>query len=218
MTQIMGYANNIRGLDRRTLIERSTVLDLDGDAQAEALQQRFSTSCVPTSQQMARAEADPVYAWQLHQEAIHSTSTTGDIADEQRILLVRAGGRAVARGQAGGRGTWPENIPLNDFVGRYTNRTYTRHDIADTPQARRQALDRIDDNLRAGIDVPIAVAWDGGGGHALLISDVRGSGNQRRYLITDPWTGRTGWVSYQDIVNGHTDFFAGHGRLWVTYE
>lgn len=217
MNEIEQYAGQIRGMKRAQLIERSTVLDLDGDAQNEALQQRFSTSCTPTSQQMARAESDPIYAWRLHQEAINSTATTGNIADEQRNLLEGAGGRAVARGQAGGVGAWPE-ATLNNTVGPYTNRTYSRHDVANTSQDRATALDRIDSNLRSGVDVPIVVQWDSSGSHSMVISDVRGSGNNRQYLITDPWTGKTGWISRQDIVNGHTNFMCGTGRLWVTYE
>ncbi|MCS7312491.1 MAG: hypothetical protein NZ742_06225 [Acidobacteria bacterium] len=220
-TQAMGeiemYASQIRGTPRDDLIRRSTVLDLDGDAQAEALQQRFRTSCTPTSQQIARAEADPIYAWRLHREAIHSTSTTGDIADEQRRLLERAGGMACPRDQQGGVGAPPE-VTLNDFVGTYTNRVYTPNELADTPEARRAALDRIDQLLRNGVDVPIAVVWRSGRGHAMIMTDVRGSGDHRQYLVTDPWTGRTDWISHQSIVNGNTDFMCGHGRLWITYE
>jgi len=219
MRDIEQYAAQIRSRPREELIRRSTVLDVDGDAQAEALQQRFTTSCTPTAQQMARAEADPIYAWQLHEEAIHSLQSQGNIANEQRRLLTTHGGIAVARQgvEQSGVGMWPERT-LDTFVGRYSNETYVRCDIPNSVNSRSDALNRIDPLLEGGTDVPIVVAWNNGGSHSMLITDVRGSGNEREYLVSDPWTGRTDWIKKQNIINGNTDFFAGNGRLWITYE
>jgi hypothetical protein len=67
--------------------------------------------------------------------------------------------------------------------------------------------------VKSGTDVPIGVEWGDGVGHALLISDVRGAGDKREFLVTDPGTGRTDWVSRQDIINGNTNFFTNNGRL-----
>ncbi|MEW6364887.1 MAG: LysM peptidoglycan-binding domain-containing protein [Acidobacteriota bacterium] len=217
MSDIQTYADQIRGTPRNELIQNSTVLDLNGDAAAEALQQRFSHSCAPTTAQIARAEVDPIYARQLHQEAIHSTAMDTAIGREQRASLEEHGGVAVARDAAGGRGV-NTALPLNDLAAPYTNRTYTRNELADTPDARQQALDRADALLRRGVDVPVAVAWDGGGGHAQILTDVRGSGNNREYLLTDPYNGETRWLRHQDIVNGHTNFACGTGRLRATFE
>jgi hypothetical protein len=71
--------------------------------------------------------------------------------------------------------------------------------------------------LERGVDVPIRVEWSDGGGHFLIVSDVRGSGSYREFLVTDPWNGRTDWIRQSAIVSGSTDFFAGTGRLTHIY-
>ena len=209
---IVDYAKDIRGTDRAELVRRSTVLDIDGDNKDEALQQRFQDSCAPTTTQMTRAEADPIYAWRMHEEAIHSTNSNTDIGREQRKLLTDNGGIAVQRGNFGGRGMWTQDA-LNDLVSPYTNRTYSRTSVANTSQARQTAMRTMDNLLEKGVDVPIEVAWNGGGAHAMLISDVRGTGNNKQYLLSDPWVGKTQWVKATDIANGNTNFIAGTGRL-----
>jgi hypothetical protein len=217
MEQILSYASQVAGMQRKDLIEQSTVLDLD--AGSDALQQRFTDSCVPTSQQMARAEVDPIYARQLHQEAIHSLDHNTDIGREQKQWLEEGGGIAKPRDprEPGGRGMMPETI-INDFLGPYTNRTYTKQVVQDTAASRTAALDRAEELLQNGVDVPIGVYWNGGGGHAMLFTDVRGEGDNRQFLLTDPWHGQTAWVSAKDIVAGNTNFLAGTGRLGLTYE
>jgi len=52
----------------------------------------------------------------------------------------------------------------------------------------------------------------------MIITDVRGTGDDRQYLITDPWNGETRWIRHRDIVRGNTDFIAGRGRLRATFE
>lgn len=210
--EILDYANTIRGRNNDELIRRSSVMDLDGDGVDEALQQRFSHSCGPAALQIARAEADPVYAWRLHNEAIHSTSTTGAIANEQKSVLEGNGGKAVARGSSGGVGMSIDD-PLNDIVSPWSNRSYGRHDLANTNAARTGAVDYMEALLNNGVDVPIRVEWNSGGAHFLMATDVRGTGDNREFLVTDPWTGRTEWIRRADIVNGNTNFFAGTGRL-----
>jgi len=211
--EIENFANTIRGQDRAELVRRSTVMDIDGDAQDEAIQQRFKDSCAPTSAQIARAEADPVYAWRLHNEAIHSLATNTDIGQEQRRVMDDHGGVSVARGTAGsGVGVWGQDA-MNDLASPYTHRTYGRREVANTNADRGAACDEMANLLRRGVDVPIEVAWNTGGAHALLVSDVRGEGANQQFLITDPWNGRTAWVNRQDIVNGNTNFMAGTGRL-----
>ncbi|WP_120646819.1 hypothetical protein [Corallococcus llansteffanensis] len=215
MNEVTGYASRIAGSQREDLMRQSTVIDLNGGT--GALQQRWNDSCAPTSQQIARAEADPVYARRLHDEPIHSTDSNTAIGREQAEALKNNGGVAVERGQAGGSGMWPE-ATLDTQVGRYNNHDYARNDIADTPAARQGALDRADTLLKDGIDVPIVVNWDGGGSHALMLTDVRGEGADRQYLLTDPWNGQTGWIKGSDVANGSTSFMCGTGKLSITYE
>jgi hypothetical protein len=215
MAEITRYAGQIAGTERAKLIEQSTVIDLK--AGSGALQQRWQDSCTITAQQIARAEADPIYARQLHNEPIHSGDSNTAIGREQKQILEANGGTAVERGQAGGGGMWPE-ATLNDFVGKYSNQTYTRTNLADTKEARQGALNRADKLLRDGVDVPIVVGWDGGGSHSMLLTDVRGEGANKQYLLTDPYNGQTAWIRGSDIANGSTDFLCGTGKLIISYE
>jgi len=217
MQEVLDYQQKITGMPRDELIKKSTLIDLD--AGNGAIQQRFSMSCGPTSMEVAKAEADPIYALKMHEDTVHSTSTTGPIADEQKTILDGNGGKAVDRTAAGGVGMWPEEgKTLDEMVGKYTNKTYSKNTLPDTPQARTQALDRAEKLLKNGVDVPIVVAWSGGGSHVQMLTDVRGTGADQKFLLTDPWNGQTMWVKRSDIVNGNTNFGAGNGRLWVTYE
>ena len=214
MNDILNYAGDIRGMRRNELIDQSSLLDLRVDGRNNALQQRFTDSCVPTTSQMVRAESDPIYARQLHREAIHTlNSQNSPIANQQSQWLTREGGVADPRTNPQGIGVglvlngW-QNI-LNNDVGRFTNQTYAPQGVGNTPQARGAAMDDIASRVSRGEDVPFRAQWQPSGGHALIVSDVRGQGNNQRFLVTDPWDGRTSWISRQDFVNGNTTFIQG---------
>ncbi len=214
--EVLHFADDIRGTPRNELIEKSTVQDLLSPQGGNALQQRFSTSCVPTSAQITAAESDPTVAWRMHREAIHSTSTTGNIADDQEFLLKLNGGVAVPRdkdggvGMNGGRG-------LNQLASQTTHRVYTEQNVGDSKQARTDALDQAEALLHQNIAVPIGVEWGSGGGHAEVITDVRGDKPDRTFWITDPFSGTTRSLQESQIENGNTDFMAGRGRLSQIY-
>jgi hypothetical protein len=217
--ELSHYADAIRGKDRSDLVEKSTVQDLSSREGTKALQQRFSTSCAPTSAQITEAESDPIAALRMHQEGVHSTSDKGDIGWTQKFILNFDGGLAVPRDDAHpkvqGKGLYANQYAkaLNQVASPVTNRVYHPEMIDDSPKARTAALDKMEPLLRDRIDVPIGVFWDGGGGHALVMTDVAGDKPNRQFLVNDPWNGKTGWVKEDDIVHGHTDFFAGKGHL-----
>jgi hypothetical protein len=221
--EISHYADAIRGKDRQELVEKSTVQDLTTPEGTNALQQRFSTSCAPTSVQITEAEADPVKALSMHKEQIHSTSTRGDIGWEQKFILTFDGGVAVPRDledpSDSAKGISPDQVTkaLNVSASPVTNRTYHRESVENTPKGRTAALDKMETQLRDQIDVPLVAYWDHGGAHALVATDVAGDKPNRQFLINDPWNGKTGWVSEKDIVNGHTDFFADKGHMGEIY-
>jgi hypothetical protein len=124
---LASFAQRLAPLDSAAIAQRSTSLDLDsrrntsdldaqelwnkrgvihdrgaGDAQADndGLFQRFTGSCGPTTLQMMLAEADPVYAFELHEQGLTSDETAGPIADFQRRLLEQYGGVAIGRREA----------------------------------------------------------------------------------------------------------------------
>jgi len=55
--------------------------------------------------------------------------------------------------------------------------------------------------------VPIRICnAGGGGGHFMMISDVRGEGANKKYLISDPWTGKTAWVKQSELQNFNSNW------------
>jgi hypothetical protein len=162
----------------------------------------------------------------MHSEGIHSTTSKGDIADMQQLILKLDGGIAVPREASEiqdtstqPRGLSPDNFAkaLNQIASQATDRTYTAQGVGDSKDARIAALDKMEKLLQDHVEVPIAVYWNGGGAHALVATDVRGEKPDRTFWITDPWHGKTGWVSERDIANGNTNFFAGRGRLGLIF-
>lgn len=76
----------------------------------------------------------------------------------------------------------------------------------------KQSLRTMVAGLQQGDDFVIRVAGSAGG-HALLVSDVRGAKGREHLLVSDPWEGRTAWVSQSDFLSGrflYTTFRLGH--------
>jgi hypothetical protein len=323
MREVEGFANEVRGMRRSELIRTTSVLDLSSANQSrvdpdnlrgrndrrgnnDGLFQSWNDSCGPTTAQMMRGEADPVYARQIHRDGINNPSPTSATAQEQRRVLEadrfvdnnfndvtltaaqqqafqstgalpagvqRLNGEAVSRlglqarervgpqldaAQRAGRLTGDQRTALNDYFNGATL-TPERQALADTglrairrrdgghPTAAEvnamradgtrsgngmmlthalsdittqsthinyqhnwvgnsglndSHLQQWDTRLRGGQDVPIRVSSPGAnGGHFMMVSDVRGEGDNRRYLVSDPWSGRTSWMSRQDLTN-----------------
>lgn len=108
MKEITDFAADVRGMPRDELIRTTTAIDIeaantsktdplhlpaDGAAPADTrgdndgLYQRFEDTCGPTTSQMTRAEADPIYARQLHKNGLDSSDPTNPTAVEQRETL-----------------------------------------------------------------------------------------------------------------------------------
>jgi hypothetical protein len=216
--EITGFAQAICGKDWRKLVELTTAIDFKDDGKATALTQRWTTSCAQATLQIARAEADPVYALWLHNYAtLHSRSDTDAIAKEQHDQLKATGANPIAVNlnldvAASGTSAWAFMESLNKLLSPLTGRTYAQHSVENSAQARRQAVDYMQHLLKTGTDVPISVDWADGGAHTMLVTDVSGAGADR-ILVTDPGTGQTGWIRCDDIVNGNTSWFGKAGNL-----
>jgi hypothetical protein len=214
MATVQQYAQDIRGTQRAVLAQQSTAIDpFAGNA---ALQQRWNDSCGPTTVQGMRAELDPVYARKLHQEFIHGTVETGDIATEQKSQMTGHGGIAVSRGASGGAGTKLNEV-LNTVCRGYTGVRYTAIPAGNSVKERNATLNTVADKLKRGIDVPIRAGWPGGGGHFMLLTDVRGKGKDQLFLLTDPFKGQTVWITREQLASGKTPFPAGNGALTHIY-
>jgi hypothetical protein len=208
MDQIEQYGGSIRGMQRNELIRNSTVMDVDGGT--GGLQQQFTTSCAPTSAQITRAEADPIFALEAHQhpEVIES---------QQRSDLVAAGGVAVPRPGTGGVGMTLPGV-LNDRATPFTGEAYARHHAEDNASSRTARLGEMETALERGADVPLRMQWDGDGGHFVVATDVRGAPGHREFLISDPYSGRATWYPESQLAGGHTTFpGTGTGRMTDIY-
>ena len=63
----------------------------------EALDQRFYDSCSAATVQIAKAEADPIYALALHNEDVYARDLGGFIGSQQGELMKEAGGMPVTQ-------------------------------------------------------------------------------------------------------------------------
>ncbi len=296
MAEITTFAETIRGMDRDELVRKTTLLDvhdentstvdprnptahLDQDptnddqvGDNDALYQRYTDSCAPTTSQIVRGEVDPIYALRVHEVGDDPANATAT-AEEQRSVLEGNGGTAVSRlGQAaksdlsdsmdamqaagtlapdqrnavnllvtggtmtpeqrveadaaieairavnGGRPSEAELAAILSNIGKsgdgmvtaealdqvVTDNTGVAFDYTDTESGGVTAddLDSIEQTLFDGGEVPIRVKWSSGG-HAMMIADVRRdeSGN-RSFLMSEPVSGATRWVSEADLQSG----------------
>lgn len=296
MDDVQTFADTIRGMDRDELVRQTTLLDvhdentsnidprnitahLDADptnddqgTDNDALFQRFSDSCAPTTSQIVRGEIDPIFAMQIHKDDADPSNGTAT-AEQQRQVLEENGGVAVSRlgSQASqdltssmdamqaagtlspeqrqamqqlatgaelspeqqalsqqaletiraannGRPSDAELTAMQSNAGRsgdgmvtataldeiVSDPTGVEFDYTDTESAGVGAgdLDAIEQALFDGQEVPFRVKWSSGG-HAMMIADVRRdeSGN-RSFLMSEPVSGATRWVSEADLQSG----------------
>lgn len=211
MAEITQFGADIRGTERDTLMANTTLIDVHDAADGsidndDALRQTYSKSCAPSVAIMARAEMDPIFAWQVQTGAI-------DPAQLQLDYLTYDGERAERREPRA------DNVTL-DNAASGTDGTFVRdayHQIGATEAANIQDpntsrgtnnimsvdpsySDVLDSALREGQPVPLQTAAFGG--HFMLATDVRVEGETTEYLVTDPWTGMTAWVGREDLLNG----------------
>jgi hypothetical protein len=290
MSEIQGFANDVRGMNRTELIRTTTAIDVeaantstvdpnnvsannDTNGANDGLYQRWEHSCGPTTAQLTRAEADPVYARQLHRDGLNNPSPTSATAEEQRRVLEDNGGEGVSRiglqarerlggqlnraqaakaitgeqrtavekylnnkplsaaeqaqanaglaalrGREAGSPTAAEvnamranagkdgdgmalDPALNTITRPGTGIEYNTQYVGDAGMSDA-TLREWDSRLRNGQDVPIRVTNENnGGGHFMMVSDVRGEGDNRRYLVSDPYSGKTAWLSRDELLN-----------------
>ena len=71
------------------------------------------------------------------------------------------------------------------------------------PPIHKGELDKVEQAILDGRDVPFAIAAPGKGGHAMVITDLRRNPDgTRALLISDPWEGATRWVHESGFFNG----------------
>jgi hypothetical protein len=78
------FAEEIRGKDAEKLKKAASTRDIGGGT---GLQQKFTMTCAPTSIQIVRGEADPIYAMDISAEGKHDLNYKSSVATEQKTLL-----------------------------------------------------------------------------------------------------------------------------------
>ncbi len=217
LAEVSTFATAIRGTGTVELMRRTSVIDLNSDGVPEGLQQRFWMSCVTTAFQIVKAEADPIYAWKLNSEQLAALDDpNGAIGAEQQRWLEAGGGVAVPRATLDcGVGMWPERT-IDQVLSQTAGVHYTRHDM-NSPQTRQVAFDQIAGLLEQGFDVPMVAGPTPN--HCMVFTDVREGVTGRRFLLQDPWTGQSRWMSQAAMVEGNTRFGVMDGaNCWITYD
>jgi hypothetical protein len=164
-------------------------------------------TCVASSNVMARAQVDPLYALQLT-----TGGHPGDPAYDNPEAFSQRLRDEQQRVYDGGR-DWTQKLPLlgsdgmtsgqsesiaNQNVAPHTGVEYDNHDL-DNADDRRDALRKAEQAVDQGVPVPFA-SRDSTGGHEMLIVGHDGDMVQ----IYNPW-GYTVWVNEDDFINGHMD-------------
>lgn len=213
ITEITAFAGTIHGMSDAWLLQNLNVFRVSSAADTAAgtgIIQQFVNSCGPTSVQMIRADADPIYALSLNSAGPIGTApsfavsnpasiTNAPLASEQSTMLTShaAAGTGIAPinrvTPTPQGGAWVES----DMNARRaaTGVEYTRRDI-DGGFSIDDALAVINVNVGMGIDVPIIVG-SGPGSFAHYVVVVRKSGS--RYQIHDVWNGQTLWRTARDF-------------------
>jgi hypothetical protein len=99
--------------------------------------------------------------------------------------------------------TWQDNFSQalwNNFS--QANRQINAANMANWRGDITTLLDRAALIVERGNDLDFIVYWHGGGGHFMTFTDVRTVNNMRRFLVHDPWTGTTQWMTQDIILNG----------------
>jgi hypothetical protein len=182
------------------------------------VKQQYGDTCAPTTAQALRGEFDPIYALAVRSsnkdvnkaDDAKPDATNTSLGKEQADLLTGPGRGTTTTREAGTGGT--ANADATDAVINSMS-TWTGYRYASDPSGTTdQKLDRVAAQLEKGIATPMRVADAKNNGHIVLATAVDGSGPTQRFLIHDPWSGDTGWVTRKQFETGDFDF-AGHSQL-----
>lgn len=158
-------------------------------------------TCVASSNVMARANVDPLYALQLT-----TGGHPGDPAHDNAASFAQRLRDEQQRVYDGGR-SWVDDLPLiggdgmssgqsediaNEHIAPRTGVSYENEDL-DNADERRAALERAERAVDQGIPVPFATE-----SHEMLIVGHDGDMIQ----IYNPW-GYTVWMKEEDFINGN---------------
>lgn len=115
-------------------------------------------------------------------------------------------------------------LSVGDFQNRLTaakltsitNVAYPLKQFTKANPPKDADLQSMWDRLWRGNDILIGVMWNAGGGHYMTLTDVMGDPakgvSTRRFLLSDPWEGRSEWIVGTDLKAGK---FGKAGSGWI---
>jgi hypothetical protein len=97
-----------------------------------------------------------------------------------------------------------------------TNVNYPLKQFTKANPPKDADLQNMWNRLWRGNDILIGVMWTGGGGHYMTLTDIMGDPakgvSTRKFLLSDPWEGRSEWISGADLKAGK---FGKAGSGWI---
>jgi len=208
------FANRIRG---KSAAWMQNNLRLTGSTTGTGVQQQWSHSCNVTMVQAVRGGMDPIYALRIHDENPNfgvvddadATRQNPRLAAEQRAGLESAyrgtkhaaghTGVAAARGAAGGRGRWADDL-LNDMSDA-TGLTYSTQ-LVGPDTTLNQGITTINNAVDRGMPVPIVIGGSSTDYRHYVLVTGRTAGPPPTYTIHDPASGRTVARTQAQMRNG----------------
>ncbi|HEY8211459.1 MAG TPA: hypothetical protein VIG99_28440 [Myxococcaceae bacterium] len=224
VSEIADFAKQIQGLSDKELLRDYTLSGPLGTEETPGLHQQFTQSCVPSVAETLRGDADPIYAGNVHaqNEDVHYNMQVDNrslASEEKKLLEGTGGGRAVPfTSAAGGGGVPTQSGKIDDVlnsVSKQTGLTYHQSHLDKNNRraspAQEALVDQMAAQLQQGIPTPFEVrSPDDTRGHEALAIAVEGSveNEDQRFLVHDPGTGETAWLSRREFLFG-TDQFGG---------
>jgi hypothetical protein len=214
VSEVADFAAQIRDLPDQELLKSYTLSGPLGSAETPGLRQQFATSCVPSVAETLHGDADPIYARNVHAQNgdVHANAgvQNGPLQQEEQQLLEQAGGGTAA---PDGRPT--DSAKIDDVlnsVSRYTGVTYHQSHLDKNDRRasddQEKLIDQMVGQLQQGIATPFEVRTpDDTVGHEAVAIAVDGTGDKARFLVHDPASGDTAWLSRRALIWGAQDTF-----------
>ena len=213
--EIADFYDRIKDQDKEWIQQNLHVVH---GSKGKGIKQQWQMSYGPTTLQAFRAEMDPIYALQLHHEneqlskstMVSGSSRNPNMAQEQKDILEKFGGRANARGSIfGALANLKKDggMDIEDALNKREFKNYLGLTCKSTECEDNYftAVYGIIGSLDRGQPVPIRVEGKLGG-HFALITGYDGQGDDARFSVHDPWAGAVVVVTAKQIKDKKVNF------------
>ncbi len=216
LDEINAFEQTIRHMGSKEMLKVLNLADpIVDDGQQTGVTQQFHDSCVPTVAQGLRGEFDPIYALSTHQKNYNvnwapksgDSMKNGALKSEQSLWLTKSGGTPTARNIPGvGVDSNHIDAVYNGFAEKL-GLTFKRTIVTDALPVPAM-LDAIAAQLEAGIATPLLVGTSNkeSRSHAALALEVETTAEGQRFLIHEPTSGESRWVTRQNLEAGKAGF------------